>query len=105
LGEVIAQFVMQIHDTGEVTACGVETQTQQQPQQAASGTDPWNGQPTQAPAATGAATPTCVHGPLKVVPAGFSQAKQKAYAAFWSCQAPRGQQCRLDQRSLPAIPA
>lgn len=49
--------------------------------------------------------PACVHGPLKVIPGGFSQRTQKAYPAFWACQGPRGQQCRLDQKQLPAIPA
>lgn len=49
--------------------------------------------------------PACQHGPLKVIPGGYSQAKQKAYNAFWACPGPRGQQCRLDQRQLPPVPA
>lgn len=82
--------------------------------------DPWAGEPVPppqqwqqpAPAHTGVAVsqgnghhPSCQHGPLKVVPGGFSQRTQKAYAPFWACQAPREQQCRLDQRQLPPAPA
>lgn len=58
-------------------------------------------QPTQQAAPPG---PTCQHGPLKIVPGGFSQAKGKAYAAFWACPAAQGQQCRLNKNALPPIP-
>ena len=35
-------------------------------------------------------TPTCAHGPMRYVPAGFSQSTGRAYGAFWGCPAPRG---------------
>jgi len=41
-----------------------------------------------------AAVPSCQHGPMKYVPAGFSQRTGKPYPAFWSCQMrDRAQQC------------
>ena len=58
------------------------TQPQQQPVQ----------QPAQQPSAAG---PSCAHGPMRFVPAGFSKSTGKAYQAFWGCPASRGQaQCR-----------
>lgn len=79
------------------------------PTQAAYGTKPTSQGGQYAQPATVAAQPpqqgpACQHGPLKVIPGGYSQAKQKNYAAFWVCSAPRGQQCRLDQRQLPPVP-
>jgi hypothetical protein len=37
--------------------------------------------------------PTCRHGEMKFVPAGYSQRTKKNYDAFWSCQGPRNEQC------------
>jgi hypothetical protein len=45
-------------------------------------------------------TPTCNHGAMKYVPAGFSRSTNKAYNAFWGCPAPRGAQDKC--RSVPA---
>lgn len=39
--------------------------------------------------------PSCVHGTMRYVPAGFSKSSGKAYQAFYGCPAPRGQeQCK-----------
>lgn len=37
--------------------------------------------------------PTCRHGEMKYVAAGFSQRTKKNYNAFWSCTGPRNEQC------------
>jgi hypothetical protein len=73
-------------------------------QPAARPQQPWQ-QPAQAPVQQQPAAPSCQHGPLKIVPGGFSQRTQKAYSAFWACQAPQGQQCQLNQKQLPPTPA
>lgn len=59
--------------------------------------DPWapgaQPQPPAAPAAPAAPTtaaPTCAHGPMRYVPAGFAQSTGRAYAAFWGCPQPKG---------------
>jgi hypothetical protein len=91
---------------------GYQVAPQQQTQQA----DPWGAPATTAPStaapvqpaptySAGAAqttpqgNPTCVHGEMRYVAAGFSRSTGKGYAAFWGCSAPRGtQQCK----SVPA---
>lgn len=72
--------------------------------------DPWAAQRGQqaAPAAPAAptqggvptTTPTCAHGPMRHVPAGFARSTGKAYPAFWGCTQPKGapDQCK----SIPA---
>jgi hypothetical protein len=149
---IIAEFVMSLHDDGQVTVSGFHSEAAQHAaavqavQTAMPGAqvveDPWAGidaspappaqpvayngpppqqqgqqwpqQPAQSapqptygtpPQAQPQNAPACVHGPLKVIPGGFSQKTQKAYAAFWACQGPRGQQCKLDRNQLPPIPA
>lgn len=96
-------------------ATPVPTQAAPQPQQAPQ-PDPWGGpattgappaaQPQPAPTYSGGAVnstpqgnPTCAHGEMRYVPAGFSRNSGKGYAAFWGCPAPRGtNQCK----SVPA---
>jgi hypothetical protein len=68
-------------------------------------TQQWAQQSPQQYAQTQTQGPSCQHGPLKAIPGGYSQAKQKAYGPFWACQAPRGQQCKLDPKTLPPVPA
>jgi hypothetical protein len=149
---VIAEFVVSLHDDGQVTVSGFHSEAAQHAaavnavQTAMPGSvvvdDPWAGVdatperpvqqqpqqwqqpapqayngPPQQPAqqwqqpvgtpqqAQPQNAPACAHGALKVVPGGFSQRTNKAYAAFWACQGPRGQQCKLDQKQLPPIPA
>jgi hypothetical protein len=54
-----------------------------------------NERPTQAvPQAGGAPGPSCKHGPMKLVPAGTSKNTGNAYSAFYSCPAPRAEQCK-----------
>lgn len=70
--------------------------------------DPWSGQQAppqqqqapvqQQPAAGG--PPTCRHGVMRFVPAGFSQSTGRAYPAFYGCQAARGAPDKC--RSVPA---
>lgn len=114
---VITQFVLQIHDDGQVTAAGVETREQHAQavstvQAAVPGStvvqDPWQTQGSQAHEQTAAArpVPSCPHGPLKLVPGGVSGPNSRnpgrAYGPFWACQAPQGMpKCRLDKNSLP----
>jgi hypothetical protein len=82
--------------------------TQAQPQQ-----DPWlppqnaQAQPqTQqsyappAPQQMQQGPPMCAHGPMRYVPAGFSQRTNKAYAAFYGCQAAQG-----DPNKCKSVPA
>ena len=57
-------------------------QTQQQYQQAAVQ------QPQQGP------SPSCKHGPMKLVPGGISKGSGKAYNAFYSCTAGRDSGCK-----------
>lgn len=130
----LASFIVHINDDGTITTSGYTAdgghgQAVNVVQQAMPGAavvdDPWTPQGDQAPWPNGAQPaaqpsalqqyyqptqqaappgPTCQHGPLKIVPGGFSQAKGKAYAAFWACPAPQGQQCRLNKNALPPIP-
>jgi hypothetical protein len=54
-----------------------------------------NERPTQAaPQASGAPGPSCKHGPMKLVPAGVSKNTGNSYNAFYSCTAPRADQCK-----------
>lgn len=72
--------------------------TQSEPVQQPQG-DPWDNSPqgqqqaqqaAQAASRQTQATPTCQHGPMRYVAAGFSQRTGKAYAAFWGCAGPQG---------------
>lgn len=112
---VLTEVILQFHDTGEVTCCNVTAGEQAQHAAAVQAvttampgatvvSDPWAANTAQQPAQPQVQAPSCQHGPLKIVPGGYSQAKQKAYSSFWACPAPRGQQCQLDQRTLPPIP-
>jgi hypothetical protein len=47
--------------------------------------------------------PNCAHGPLKPVPGGWSQSKNKSYPPFWGCQAPQGQQ-KCNVRTMTGLP-
>ena len=58
-------------------------------------------QPPATPQAVGNATPpSCVHGPMRYVPSGFSKSTGRAYSAFWGCPAPQGAADKC--RSAPA---
>jgi hypothetical protein len=65
--------------------------------------DPWQNQaqppqvpqapvqtPVQPTAQPPVQSPMCGHGPMRYVPAGFSQKTGRSYAAFWGCSAPQG---------------
>lgn len=117
----VGEFIVTLHADGSLTHSGLRLLTEAEQHAAAAQTvtaavpgsqvvsDPWQTQqPGSGVNVTSAAalqSPACVHGPLKAVPGGFSQAKQKPYTAFWACPAPRGQQCRLDPKQLPPVPA
>jgi hypothetical protein len=51
------------------------------------------GPPPVSNAPTGVA-PSCQHGPMRFVPGGISKTTGKGYPAFYSCSAPKGQQCK-----------
>jgi hypothetical protein len=54
-----------------------------------------NERPTQsAPQGNGAPGPSCKHGPMKLVPGGVSKNTGNSYNAFYSCTAPRAEQCK-----------
>lgn len=111
--ERLAQRVAQLMDTA---GSPTPTAQSQGPAQSAPQADPWTGpepsdigqwpqggqqqaapqqsyqapQQQQYPQAQQGNGPTCNHGPMRYVPAGFSQSSGKAYGAFWGCTAPRG---------------
>ena len=105
LGGVNPSLVPQAQPAGDPFSPPYE---QPAPQQAAPVQDPWNGQPTQqqppppqvpqqpqVPQAPQGSAPSCTHGQMRYVPAGYSKSTGKAYAAFYGCPAPRGEtQCR-----------
>jgi hypothetical protein len=51
------------------------------------------GPPPVSNAPTGVA-PSCAHGPMRFVPGGISKNTGKGYPAFYSCPAPKGEQCK-----------
>jgi hypothetical protein len=55
-----------------------------------------NERPTVAPTSSGngAPGPSCKHGPMKLVAAGISKNTGNSYNAFYSCTAPRAEQCK-----------
>ena len=65
-------------------------QQQRQQSWSNSGSQQSQQQPASAP---GGPAPTCRHGEMKYVPAGFSKRTNKSYNAFWSCTGPRQDQC------------
>lgn len=117
---VVGEFVLTVHDDGSVTGwvseAGQHASATETVKTVIPGSvvveDPWGTQaaaPAAASAAVAVAAPACVHGPLKAVKGGIagpnSRNPGKAYGPFWACPAPRGQQCRLDPKTLPPAPA
>lgn len=58
-----------------------------------SGNDGWDSGPAE-PRRPEPEVPTCQHGPMKLVPAGYSKRTGKPYDAFYACQGPRDAQCK-----------
>lgn len=60
----------------------------------------WQQQAPAAPGGPPGPQPQCqCNAPMKWVPGGYSQAKQRSYAGFWACPRPRGQQCPPPRQS------